>query len=147
MKIKMRSYLTMVLLTVLFTSCQSDNFIVEDLTGSWNYVRQTSETFNFLLDTDLKGTMFFDLDGSGVWNDSEGTSNFNLEWVLLDGSQEIELTKFDQDQNLEFVEKKSFNVTRINNSTIMLEWMEELPNPFDASLVIVYFEKIELKRM
>lgn len=145
MTIKVQIYLTMVLVSVLFTSCQSD-FEVEDLTGSWSYKRENSNTFNYLLDTDVKGTMSFASDGSGVWNDSEGAYNFNLEWALLDDSQEIEITKFNPQTHI-FVNKQKFSITRINNSTIMLEWMKQIKDPWDYPLVVDFFEKIELKRL
>ena len=143
----MKIYLAIILITLSFISCQNDKFITLDLVGDWEYERETSSTFNYLLDFDKRGIISFDSDGVGIWNESNGKYNFDLEWILDGDSQKIEITKFDQDQNLEIVDKIEFCVERINNMTLILEFEEEIISPLDPSFFMLSFENIKLTRI
>ena len=143
----MRALLSILLFSVLCCSCQDEKNISETLIGEWTYERETSNTFNYLLDFDRSGIMSFNSDGVGVWNQTKGDYNFDIEWIIDEDLQKIIISKFDQDQDLQFVDSTEFEVTKINDMTLMLEFEEETLSPSDPSFYIYHFENILLTRM
>ena len=142
----MRIYLSIILLTFFITSCQKDKLIEEELQGEWSYERSLSVTFNNLSDYDLNGTIIFNPNNVGFWNDTKGEYNYNIEWYFDEALQTIEIFKYDQDQNFELAEIVKFNLIKENNQTFIMEFQEEKPSVLDPEKVFVYFEKIELTR-
>lgn len=142
----MRIYLSIILLTFFITSCQKDKLIEEELQGEWSYERSLSVTFNNLSDYDLNGTIIFNPNNVGFWNDTKGEYNYNIEWYFDEALQTIEIFKYDQDQNLELAEIVKFNLIKETDQTFIMEFQEEKPSVLDPEKVFVYFEKIELTR-
>ena len=142
----MRTFITIALITIFCTSCQDEKILEEEIIGEWTYERELSPTFNNLLDYDESGTLSFNSDGTGIWNDLTEEYNFSLTWHFDEALHSIEIAKFDKDQNLEFVENIKFIVTRQNDEILRLEFKEEIPSVLDTNQVIIHFEYITLTK-
>ena len=142
----MGKYLSIILLAFFLTGCQKDKLIEVELHGEWSYYRNISITFNNLLDYDILGTIVFNANNTGFWNDTKGEYNYDIEWYFDEELQTIEILKYNQDQNFELVENVKFNLSKMNDQTYIMDFREEKVSTLEHGKVLVYFENIKLTR-
>ena len=64
-------------------SCSENKTVEDDLIGEWIYERETFFSGSTFEDSDVKGTMIFNKDETGIWESANGFSISNeIEWDL-----------------------------------------------------------------
>ncbi|MDF1696638.1 MAG: hypothetical protein P1U56_12430 [Saprospiraceae bacterium] len=143
----MRSITWVLMIALISISCSKNKTISEELVGEWNYERETFNSFSTFEDPDIGGTMVFQDDETGLWSQSNGVFDYDLEWDLQVNDEKIALTKYPNTIGLSIPFTTIYDLTRIDEDNFRLRFHIKFDSPIDTIESFEQFENIILERI